>query len=168
MRISKLTFLLLPIALKLAMRLRQPRNLRTVVEQLISSESGTAQLHEAVSSMEIAEIAHCLACARDWNSTATHALTAQKLLHAVLKATPASSLSKVPKLDELLDALIPYTERHFERYDRLLQSASFLSYTLAAMRSVDASDGQAGASGAAVVGVTFSVGEASSSSRIFA
>ena len=125
-------------ALALAMRLRQPRALRNVVEKLVETPEGTAQLHAAAAVMELPDLAHCLACARDWNTTATHSLTAQKLLHAVLKTTPASRLAGVPKLGELLDGLTQYTERHFERLDRLLQGSKFLGYTLSAMRMLEA------------------------------
>ena len=125
-------------ALALAMRLRQPRALRNVVEKLVETPAGTAQLHAAAAAMELPDLAHCLACARDWNTTAQHALTAQKLLHAVLKTTPASRLAGVPHLGELLDALTQYTERHFERLDRLLQGSKFLGYTLSAMRMLEA------------------------------
>ena len=64
--------------------------------------------------------------------TATHSLLAHRLIHAVLKTTPASRLSSLPQVKGLLEALIPYSERHFERLDRLAQGAHFVGYTLAA------------------------------------
>jgi hypothetical protein len=70
------------------MRLRQPRALRQVVEQLVATSAGESTLHAAVAAMVPEDVAHCLSCVRDWNTTATHALTAQKLLHAVVKTTP--------------------------------------------------------------------------------
>ncbi len=68
---------------------------------------------------------------------ATHALTAQKLIHAVLKTTPRTKLQSVPRLNELFDALIPYTRRHFERLDRLMQQSRFLAYTVQQMKTVN-------------------------------
>jgi U3 small nucleolar RNA-associated protein 13 len=128
-------------ALKLAMRLRHPRSLRQVVEKLVDTPEGSLQLQAAVGAMEGDEIAHCLSCVRDWNTTAQHALTAQKLLHAVLKSTPQSQIASIPQLKETLEALIPYTERHFERLDRLSQGAQFVGFTLSGMR-VDAEASQ--------------------------
>lgn len=124
-------------ALKLALRLRQPRALRGVLEKLLPMEDGEAHLREAVARMETDELAHCMQCARDWNTTAAHSLTAQKLLHALLRAIPRATLLAAPPLKELLEALIPYTERHFERIDRLQQGSHFVSYTLAAMRMLE-------------------------------
>ena len=40
-------------------------------------------------------------------------------------------------VNEILDALIPYTERHFERLDRLMQQSQFLSFTVAQMRMLE-------------------------------
>ena len=133
-------------ALKLAMRLRHPRSLRQVVEKLVDTPEGSLQLQAAVGAMEGDEIAHCLSCVRDWNTTAQHALTAQKLLHAVLKSTPQSQIASIPQLKETLrppssQALIPYTERHFERLDRLSLGAQFVGFTLSGMR-VDAEASQ--------------------------
>ena len=56
----------------------------------------------------------------------------------MLKTTPAEKLSTIPKLNEIIDAIVPYTERHFERMDRLMQQSQFLSYTVAQMRMLEA------------------------------
>ncbi|KAL3908899.1 MAG: hypothetical protein SGPRY_009619 [Prymnesium sp.] len=52
----------------------------------------------------------------------------------MLQSTQASRLVDLPRMKELLEAMVPYTERHFERIDRLVQASHFLSYTLASMR----------------------------------
>ena len=124
-------------ALHLALRLRQPRALRTVIEKLLPTEEGEAQLRKTLSKLGPEDLAHCLSCARDWNTTATHSLTAQRLIHALLKSTPHQKLRSAPQLKELLEALLPYTERHFERLDRLQQGAAFLSYMLNTMQTLD-------------------------------
>jgi U3 small nucleolar RNA-associated protein 13 len=131
-------------ALRLALRLRHPRSLRTVLEKLLPTDDGEDQLKALVATMDQEDLAHCLRCARDWNTTATHSLVAQRLMYAVLRSTPLSKLNATPQLKELLEALIPYTERHFERLDRLQQSSQFLSYTLSAMKVLEAPKGGIG------------------------
>ena len=42
-------------------------------------------------------------------------------------------LLAVPGLHTLLDALVPYTQRHFSRADRLLRSTYLVDYVLGAM-----------------------------------
>ena len=49
-------------------------------------------------------------------------------------------LLQTPKMQELLKAIIPYSERHFERLDRLCQQAKFVSYTVSLMRNLEAKD----------------------------
>jgi U3 small nucleolar RNA-associated protein 13 len=121
-------------ALEAALKLGQPRALRRVVESLPATADGEAQLLAAVSALDPEKLIHCLQCARDWNTTGTHALTAQRLLHALLRSKPVGELAKLPKAKPLFEALIPYSERHFERLERLLVGSKFISYTLAAMR----------------------------------
>ena len=52
----------------------------------------------------------------------------------MLKSTPQGQVAAIPQLKETLEALIPYTERHFERLDRLAQGAQFVGFTLSGMR----------------------------------
>ena len=125
-------------AFTLALSLRQPRALRTIVERLAPTPAGEAQLQETLSSLGSDDLAHCLACIRDWNTTAQHSLAAHRLLRALLRAAPASELSATPHLKGTLEALIPYAERHFERLDRLIQGSHLLSCTLASMQMFQA------------------------------
>jgi len=131
-------------ALKLALKLRQPRALRTVLERLLPTPSGERQLRETLATLGADDLEHCLKCARDWNTTAQHSLTAQRLLHVLLKVTPTTKLRSASQLKSCLEALMPYTDRHFERLYRLQQGAHFLSYMLATMQSLDANDPDTG------------------------
>ena len=70
---------------------------------------------------------------RDWNTTATHSLSAQRLLHAILKGRTVAQLAALPGAQALVEAILPYSERHYERVDRLVQSAYFVEFTLRAM-----------------------------------
>lgn len=42
-------------------------------------------------------------------------------------------LIQVPGLRELIEGILPYTERHFSRIDRLFRSTFLLDYTLSSM-----------------------------------
>ncbi len=121
-------------AIELALKLRRPRALRQVIEQLVPTEHGEATLRRAVAALDDDEMLHCLQCARDWNVSASHSLVAHRLLHAILKAHPASRLAGLPQFKSTLEALIPYSERHFERLDRLAQGAQCVGYRRSASR----------------------------------
>eukprot|EP00900_Chrysochromulina_parva_P010108 jgi/Chrpa1/19099/Chrysochromulina_OHIO_Genome00005980-RA len=125
-------------ALKLALRLGHPRALRTVLERLLPLPLGEMKLREALAAMDDADTSTCLQFARDWNTTAQHSLTAQRLVYNLLKVRPVTQLLATPKLQPLLEALLPYTERHFERLDRLVQGTHLLAFTLAEIRGLAA------------------------------
>ena len=125
-------------ALKLALRLGHPRALRTVLERLLPLPLGEMKLREALAAMDDADTGLCLQFARDWNTTAQHSLTAQRLMYNLLKVRPVTQLLATPKLQPLLEALLPYTERHFERLDRLIQGTHLLAFTLAEIRGLAA------------------------------
>ena len=117
-------------ALEIAMRLRQPRHLRTALEQLLRRPRGEEELRASVHQMDDDGLLHLLHCARDWNTTAQHSLTAHRLLHALLQSTPAARLAELPRIKEAIEALMPYADRHFERLDRLLQARRYITVTL--------------------------------------
>lgn len=125
-------------ALKLATKLRQPRSLRAVMEEMIAARQPEATLVAALQSLSGDELALCLSCARDWNTTAQHGPFAHHLLHALFCAIPPFSLVAAPQVTEMLEGLLPYSERHLERLDRLHQDAHILPYTHATMSFMNA------------------------------
>ena len=83
-------------AMKLAMKLRQPRALRTVMEKLLTTPDGEEQLKATLAVMDADGLTHCLTCSRDWNTTAAHSLTAHRLLNAMLQAAAIPLLPHPP------------------------------------------------------------------------
>ena len=125
-------------ALKLALRLSQPRSLRQVLERLLPLPDGESRLCDSLAAMADSELAQCLQFARDWNTTAQHSLIAQRLVHSLLKVKPISTLVATPNIQPQLEALLTYTERHFERLDRLMQGTQLLSFSLKEMQGMPA------------------------------
>lgn len=126
-------------AFLLGLSLSQPRRLHTLFN-LISSSSdrqsesitGQTAIDDAIARLEPASLLSLLRMVRDWNATTRTADVAQTVLHAILKShSPSALLNIGNELGELLEALMPYTERHFARADRLLAQESFaLDYLL--------------------------------------
>ena len=94
-------------ALAIALRLKRPRALRQVIEQLLPSEGSDEVLRHAVAGLDAEALAHCLGCARDWNVKATHSLLAHRLINAIIKTCPPATLSGLPQFKATLEALIP-------------------------------------------------------------
>lgn len=59
-----------------------------------------------------------------WNQNAKHCHIAQFVLAALLSQSPPDSLAAMEGVASCLRGLIPYTERHFQRLDRLEQVRS--------------------------------------------
>jgi len=80
------------------------------------------------------QIGKCLLYIRDWNAIGKYSPIAQQLLHAILQVYPLSKLTemspKVIDLPQILQGIIPYTEKHFNRIDRLIQASFIIDYTI--------------------------------------
>lgn len=93
---------------------------------------------------------------RDWNTNAKTSVVSQGVLFAIVKSRSADDIAAAfgeetrermfadltnaaPKsaggtgLRDLIDALIPYTERHMSRMDKLLQESYMVDYVLSEM-----------------------------------
>lgn len=110
-------------------------------------------------SLQAHDIFRLLLYIRDWNAKGRDSEIAQTTLHALLTTHPMATLLKaapgasgmeesfesrpggadpsrataVDTIDQLLEALVPYTERHFARSSRLEQESAFLDFILAQM-----------------------------------
>jgi hypothetical protein len=62
-------------------------------------------------------------------------IQAQALLQAILASWPQQQLEKVDKMRELVDGLLPYTQRHLQRLEDCLQRSYILDFTLHAMQT---------------------------------
>ncbi|KIM31724.1 hypothetical protein M408DRAFT_237363 [Serendipita vermifera MAFF 305830] len=125
-----------------------------------SSITGNPAVDEVIQTLPAQELSKLLRLVRDWNATARTSAVAQLVLHAIVKLRPAddikaafnsqkpypsstnndevdgdiaTSLKQGDSLKDILDALIPYTERHLTRMDRLLQDSYILDFLLSEM-----------------------------------
>ena len=128
-----------------------------------SSITGSLEVDEIVRTLPPNELVRLLKHVRDWNTNARTSAVAQAILHAILRlrspeeileafekpAGPAAvaemevdddgeiakpkSAAKEMGVRELLDGLIPYSERHFARMDRLVQESYMLDYLIGEM-----------------------------------
>lgn len=96
------------------------------------------------------ELAKLLRHLRHWNTTASTSVVAQTVLHALLKLRTAEDIANAYRsgdsasggdipakdgsgLSAVTQALIPYTERHLARMDRLIQESYVVDYILGEM-----------------------------------
>lgn len=121
--------------------------------------TGSIAVDTTLATLSGPDLARLLGHIRTWNASARTSAVAQTILHAVLKLRPADDIvaaftksesvlevddfsleGKENKQDKaaldlraLIDGLIPYTERHFARAERLVQDSFVVDYVLGEM-----------------------------------
>lgn len=123
-----------------------------------SALTGDSSVDEVIRTLGGTDLAKLLRFVRDWNTNARSSAVAQGVLLAVVKLRPAqditdafaaeigeadladSGVAKGKKnvtvtasMKEIIEALIPYTERHRARIDALVQQSYIVDYILAEM-----------------------------------
>ncbi|KIK99464.1 hypothetical protein PAXRUDRAFT_822701 [Paxillus rubicundulus Ve08.2h10] len=118
-----------------------------------TSVSGDQALDEVLRTLPTSDLSLLLRYVRDWNTSAKMSGIAQGVLYAILKlrrvgdvvdALSDNSLQgfrrDLPKpaggatgLQDIADGLIPYTQRHLARLDRLVQESFVVDYVLSEM-----------------------------------
>ncbi|EJD03826.1 WD40 repeat-like protein [Fomitiporia mediterranea MF3/22] len=119
----------------------------------VGSVTGKTSVDMVLKKLPAVELASLLRHVRDWNANAKTSPVAQGILNALFKlrtvddiadalqanisSTPFKSISgstnSTLSLNELIQTLIPYTERHLARLDRLVQDSYVLDYVLGEM-----------------------------------
>lgn len=125
-----------------------------------NASPGLNLLDQIVERLDGSDLVKLLTFVRDWNTQAKTSSIAQTILFSVLKLRSAESIIQAFKdsavvkriedsdvdptstlvapsgekaLSEMVEALIPYSERHMARMDRLLQESYVVDYILGEM-----------------------------------
>lgn len=149
-------------AISLALAMEHPGRLFTLFKQLRAHDTdiedahedaftGHAAVDEVIRTMHGKELAKLLKYVQTWNAQARTSSVAQGVLFAIVKLRSAEDIMAAfsmtgfgdlgeqkagagsTALKELVDALIPYTERHLARMDRLVQESYVVDYLLSEM-----------------------------------
>jgi U3 small nucleolar RNA-associated protein 13 len=118
---------------------------------LAPSITGHHSVDEVIRTLPGSDLVRLLRYVRDWNAKAKTSSVAQGVLYAVVKLRSAEDMMQAfadaaeesivlngstmggTPLKELVDALIPYTERHLSRMERLVQESYVVDYVLGEM-----------------------------------
>lgn len=127
--------------------LRLFKDLNATSEDAETSVSGSKAVDEVIRTLYGPDLAKLLRYVRDWNANARTSAVAQQVLYAVVKLRAAEDVSKAfsahlgdegdsrgsTGLKELVDSLLPYTERHLARMEKLVQESYTIDYVLSEM-----------------------------------
>lgn len=78
-----------------------------------------------------------LEIARDWNTHARSCHAAAAILQAVLLTRSPGMLCALPGVAAILEAIVPYTQRHADRINRLARSAYLVDHVLDTMEVLE-------------------------------
>lgn len=120
-------------AIQIAFELRRPHKLLELFRELCRKNDMDDQIGKAIKALGKEELQLLLEYIREWNTKPKFCQIAQYVLSRAYSILPATEIVEVPGFKELLNGLIPYTQRHFNRLDRLVRSLCILQYTSAAM-----------------------------------
>ncbi|KAI0307953.1 WD40 repeat-like protein [Multifurca ochricompacta] len=108
-----------------------------------SGATGSAEVDQVLQGLTSVDLVRLLCYVRDWNTRASSAAVAQRVLHAIMKLRPAEDIVRAFEdadtdearngLHELVEGTIPYTERHLVRMERLVQESYVIDYVLREM-----------------------------------
>ncbi|XP_072168148.1 transducin beta-like protein 3 [Diadema setosum] len=128
-------------ALGLAITLDQPFKALGIIKTILEGARGLDQLERTMGKLRADQIAAILKFAQVWNTNSKHCHVAQSVVAIVLRSNDPDDLAKFPGMRTILEGLIPYTERHYQRLSRLTQQAMFVQYTWQVMRRATESSG---------------------------
>ncbi|XP_072044445.1 transducin beta-like protein 3 [Amphiura filiformis] len=125
-------------AIGLAITLDQPFKLLGIVKTIMEEPEGLDGLTHTLGKLRQDQIDATLRFAKQWNTNSKHCHVAQTVISIILKRKRPEVLLDNPDMQQTLEGLIPYTERHFQRMNRLLQQAMFVEHTWQMMRRATA------------------------------
>ncbi|SCU81295.1 LAMI_0B05578g1_1 [Lachancea mirantina] len=124
-------------AFLLALTLDHPMRLYRVLKSCPpSSKAGVVfnqELDAAIGSLADDQLKLVIKRCRDWNTNFSTYGVAQKTIRCIFDHHNIAQLSEIPGVMQLINALVPYTERHYSRIDNLVEQTHVLDYFLTQM-----------------------------------
>uniref|UniRef100_A0A1J3DCT9 Transducin beta-like protein 3 n=1 Tax=Noccaea caerulescens TaxID=107243 RepID=A0A1J3DCT9_NOCCA len=124
-------------AIRLAFELRRPHKAYELFAGLCKKRESDQQIVKALKGLEKEEFRLLFEYVREWNTKPNRCHIAQFVLYQAFNILPPTEIVQVKGIGELLEGLIPYSQRHFKRMDRFVRSSFLLDYTLSEMSVID-------------------------------
>ncbi|XP_059667432.1 protein TORMOZ EMBRYO DEFECTIVE [Cornus florida] len=124
-------------AIQIAFELRRPHKLFELFAELCRKGQAEDKIEKALHALGKEEFHLLFEYIREWNTKPKLCHVAQLVLFRVFSILPPTEIIEIRGIGELLEGLIPYSQRHFSRIDRLERSTFLLDYTLTGMSVID-------------------------------
>lgn len=124
-------------AIGLAITLDQPFRVFNIIKDILLAQNGSEELAQTIKGLREDQIDTILKFLVEWNTNSKNCHVAQTVLSIILRSKSPYDLMDRPNIKDTLEALIPYSEKHFQRMNRLLQQVEFTEYTWQSMKLSD-------------------------------
>ncbi|XP_041063248.1 transducin beta-like protein 3 isoform X1 [Carcharodon carcharias] len=126
-------------ALGLAISLDQPQTVLTVIKAILGESNGQERLESTMLKLRQDQKESVLKFCIMWNTNSKNCHEAQSIVQILLRNEAPEQLLQYNGIKAAVEGLIPYTERHFQRVNRLFQASMFLDYMWQNMRLTEKS-----------------------------
>jgi U3 small nucleolar RNA-associated protein 13 len=134
-------------ALQIALQRDKPLQVFKILGSIIEADlekgsNGVDAMQKQVSLWSTEQVVQILRYCREWNTRARNCHVAMVVCKAIVSTIPLATLATMDggSVPEILAGILVYSERHFERLDRLHTSSYLLDLVLSGMGSLDADD----------------------------
>lgn len=123
-------------AIQIAFELRRPHKLLELFGELCRKRD-VDQIGKALKALSKEEVRLLFECVLEWNTKPKFCHTAHFVLSRVFDILPPTEIVEIRGIAEHLEGLISYSQRHFNRVDRLARSIHLLDFTLSGMSVIE-------------------------------
>jgi U3 small nucleolar RNA-associated protein 13 len=128
-------------ALDLALEMGKPRQTLKVLSAIIENDiangcSNVMTLQKHAKSWDSSRITQLLTYCREWNTRARNCQVSMLTVKAIFTSKAADELAFIDGLQDILEGILPYAERHFDRVDKLCMNSYLVDFILTSMGDV--------------------------------
>lgn len=127
-------------AVKFSLMLQQPFTTLKIFKEMMFDLPGSSEreaaFNELLTKLNDHQMATILRYSVSWNTTHRHCEATQLLLHSAIQVH-GERLFSLPNSPEVLQKLEPYLRKHFQRFDRLMQTVTFFDFLYGNMKMND-------------------------------
>ncbi|KAK9120554.1 hypothetical protein Syun_018171 [Stephania yunnanensis] len=124
-------------AIQIAFQLGRPHKLFELFSELCRKKREEYDIEKSLRALGNEKLRLLFEYAREWNTKPKLCHVAQIVLFRVFNILTPREIMEMEGIGELIEGLIPYSQRHFSRIDRLIRSTLLLDYALIGMSVIE-------------------------------
>ncbi|PQM41217.1 transducin beta-like protein 3 [Prunus yedoensis var. nudiflora] len=124
-------------AIQVAFELRRPHKLYECFSQVWRKRKNEKQIEKSLQTLGKEELKLLFEYVREWNTKPKLCHVAHFVLSKVFSILNPIEITEIKGIDEVLEGLLSYSQRHFSRMDRHVTSTFLVNYTLTGMSVIE-------------------------------